>query len=591
MNRAVVFMLGALAVGITPVAINGQERPNVSIKFDKYHGYKEMKDLLDRLAATYPSLAKVYSIGKDYKDYDIWLIEITNQKTGRAEDKPAFYADGNMDNDEAASSELLLYTAQRVLTKYGGDPEITKLLDTTTLYFIPMVNPYMSDLFISTPMNDIVSSINARPRDDDGDGRLDEDPPEDIDGDGNILLMRVRDPKGRYKTNPNSPRLLVKCKPDEPGEWTVYTEGLDNDHDGLINEDWIGGTDLNRNFPFNWRPEWIQEGAGPFPLSEPESRTYADFIRAHPNIGFVVNGHAGPDDGLIYRVYGSLPDSAIPRQDYLTLNAFAEKFAAVSGGLKLVGNYGEQAEHRFGPGRMVYGYGLMKEWSYEMQGAFGFSTETGMLAGDYNKDGRVTEEELLRVSDEEFGGKLFVDWKIFKHPTLGNIEIGGFTKWTRPNPPPGRYLQKLVETYGTMYLYWASILPRLQISEPAIAAAPAGFKVTAVVENVGMLPSYVAYKSIENRHAKPVLVTITTSPNVEVYGGEPSLKVGHLSGLGFQFPSALSSGTDLERPEQSREVSWLVRLRGTGPAWVEITATTPKAGTVKRRVNLGSRTD
>jgi hypothetical protein len=585
-RRLCLVCLGAAAVTVTPVGGLSQARPDVSITFDRYHGYEEIKTFLNKLAAAYPDLARVYAMAKDFKGYDMMVIEITNQKTGRGEDKPAFYSDGNVDNDECAATELLLGMAHRLLTQYGSDPEVTKLLDTTTLYLVPMVNPYMSDLFVSTPMTGVVSSINARPYDDDGDDRLDEDPPEDIDRDGQIVEMRVRDVKGEYKTDPKNPRLLVRRAPDEPGEWAVYSEGIDNDGDGLINEDPIGGVDLNRNYPTNWRPEWIQEGAGPYPLSEPESRGLADFIRAHPNIGYVVNGHGGPDDGIIYRAYSSLPDSVIPRQDFLTFRAFAEKWSALSGGLKLVSNYGPEAEKRFGPGRLVYGYGTMKERVYEMTGAFGFTIETGMLPGDYDKDGTVTDAEMLRVSDEEFGGRLFVDWKPFKHPTLGDVEIGGFTKWSRPNPPAGKYLQKLVDTYGKMNLYWASMLPHLAIRDVTSQPVSGGYKVKAVVENVGFLPTNVSEKSIENKYARPVLVTITASPNVEVTLGEARLKIGHLLGVGFNFPRALSSGGGPDEVSQARDVTWIVRVKDRAPAWIEVMAATPKAGVAKRRLTL-----
>ncbi|NUQ15451.1 MAG: hypothetical protein HUU33_09015, partial [Flavobacteriales bacterium] len=312
----------------------GQGRAAPPLSFDRYHGYEETANLLRAWASAHPTLARVYSIGKDFKGYDTWLIEITNQRLGQADGKPAFWADGNIDADEPSSTEVILHLAERLLSRYGTDPEITRLVDTTTFYLVPISNPYMADLYVSTPMTGIVSSINARPRDDDGDGRLDEDPPDDVDGDGQILQMRVRDPRGTFRVHARDPRLLMRVRADETGEWTVHTEGLDNDGDGQFNEDWIGGVDLNRNFPFDWQPEWIQEGSGQYPLSEPESRNIVEFIVGHPNIGFVVNGHSGPDDGLLYRPYGSRPDTAIPRQDFLTMATFGEKFASLSGGLR-----------------------------------------------------------------------------------------------------------------------------------------------------------------------------------------------------------------------------------------------------------------
>ena len=470
-----------------------------------------------------------------------------------------------------------------MLTRYGSDPDITRLLDTTALYLAPAVNPYMADLYVSTPMTGIVSSINARPRDDDGDGKLDEDPPDDVNGDGRILQMRVRDPRGQFKRHPRDPRLMVRRGPDEPGEWAVYSEGIDNDGDGAFNEDWIGGVDLNRNFPFDWQPEWIQEGSGPYPLSEPESRAIVEFIVAHPNIGFVINGHSGPDDGLLYRPYGSRPDSAIPRADFQVMGAFAQKFTSLSGGLRMLPPYGAEAERRFGPGRQVYGHGFLLEWAYEMAGAYSFVPEHGMIPGDADGNGRVSDEELIKVSDEEFGGRLFAPWTPFDHPTLGPVEIGGFVKFTKPNPPPGKYLERLVNVYSEMYLYWASTLPRLAFGATTAEPESGLFKVRATVENQGLLPTHVTAKAVENGYADPVVVTLAAGPGVEVVMGAPRVVVGHLSGAGFDYRQPLSSGQGAESAP-SRDVSWMVR--GPAGAWVEVTATAEKAGTTRTRVTL-----
>lgn len=567
----------------------GQSTPAPAIAFDQYHGYDEIKTLLDGWVTAYPKLAAVHSIGKDLKGYDVWLLEITNREAGRPEDKPAFWADGNIDADEPSATEAILFMAQQLLSRHGRDADTTKLVDTTTFYLVPMSNPYMSHLYVSTPMSGIVSSINSRPRDDDGDGRADEDPPEDVNGDGHILQMRVRDPRGGFRTHPRDPRLLVRTRPDEMGEWAVYSEGLDNDGDGAFNEDWIGGVDLNRNFPFDWQPEWIQEGSGPYPLSEPESRNLADFILAHPNIGMVVSGHSGPDDGLIYRPYGSRPDSAIPRQDFLTMGTFAEKFAGLSGGLRMLPPYGAEAERRFGPGRLVYGRGFMLEWAYEMAGAYSFVAEHGIIPGDADGNGRVTDEELMKVSDEEFGGRLFVNWTPFDHPTLGRVEIGGFVKFTKPNPPPGKYLQRLVEIYGAMYQYWASTLPRLALTRAdARTVQPGLHTIEAVVENAGLLPTHVTQKAVDNGYAAPVVVTLTTSANLEVLGGDARASIGHLRGTGFQYRRALSSGLAPDELPQARTLSWVVRQRDRAPGWVEVAAKASKAGAVRARLAIGA---
>jgi hypothetical protein len=54
--------------------------------------------------------------------------------------------------------------------------------------------------------------------------------PDDLDGDGNITQMRIKDPNGEYKADPKDPRILVRIEPGEKGEYTLLgSEGIDND--------------------------------------------------------------------------------------------------------------------------------------------------------------------------------------------------------------------------------------------------------------------------------------------------------------------------------------------------------------------------
>jgi hypothetical protein len=56
---------------------------------------------------------------------------------------------------------------------------------------------------------------------------------------------------------------------------------------------------MNRNFPRTWGLPYQQSGAGPFPLSEPETRATLDFLVAHPNVTGIVHNHTA--GGFLYR--------------------------------------------------------------------------------------------------------------------------------------------------------------------------------------------------------------------------------------------------------------------------------------------------
>ena len=184
------------------------------------------------------------------------------------------------------------------------DPEITRLVDTKTIYARPMNNPDGSSLYHLTAQT-LRSTV--RPNDTDGDGLLDEDAGEDLDGDGFIRQMRRFVSKGKGNTikDPKDPkgRAMRRVRDDE-GDYEVHSEGVDSDGDGRYNEDGIGGLDLHRNYPENWRPMreetgrgQTQGGAGEYPLSEPETRAVFLFLMTHPNVAIVqLPRHRRADD-------------------------------------------------------------------------------------------------------------------------------------------------------------------------------------------------------------------------------------------------------------------------------------------------------
>src|SRR5690606_14430200 len=164
-----------------------------------------------------------------------------------------------------------------------------------TIWFIPRLNPDAAEGMFRNPVWARTAADGAY--DDDRDQLRDEDPVDDLDGNGMITHLRLADPNGAWLADSADPRLLRRADPakGEVGRYTVTTEGRDDDGDGDYNEDGPGGTDVNRNFPYDYQHHGRE--AGPDPMSSPEARGLAEFIIAHPEIAAVYV--IGPQDNLM----------------------------------------------------------------------------------------------------------------------------------------------------------------------------------------------------------------------------------------------------------------------------------------------------
>ncbi len=275
--------------------------------FDCYRNYQEVTRFLQDAVRQHPGRARLSSLGKSRQGRDLWLVTITDYSTGSSDQKPAIWVDGGIDADEVIATEAALGLIHRLLT--SEDTSIASLLERRTFYVAPMVIPDISELHHTTPLRP--RDTTARPWDDDNDGLLDEDGPDDLDGDGQALQMRRQDPTGEWVLEERDSRLTRRRRPGDTGPfYRLYSEGKDDDGDGSYNEDPIGGVDPNRNYPGNWSLR--QNGSGPFAGSEAELRAMLDFIAAHPNIA--ASQHFHSSGGVILRP-PSVPNFEIPEED------------------------------------------------------------------------------------------------------------------------------------------------------------------------------------------------------------------------------------------------------------------------------------
>jgi hypothetical protein len=476
----------------------GVAADEVKLSFDHYYDNAELMQTLKNLEKAYPQFVTLQSIGKSVQGRDLWAIILNNPKTGPADHKSAYYVDGNIHGNEIQGAEVALYLVYYLLKNYGKTALATRLLDERVFYVVPTMNPDSREFFIHQPTDPSSPRTGWIPVDDDRDGAVDEDPPEDLDGDGAITQMRKKDPYGNYKPDPKDPRILVRVKPGEKGEYTLLgEEGIDNDGDGRINEDGPGEYDMNRNFGYNWQPNYVQRGAGPYPFSFPEARAVADFVMAHPNIMGAQSFHNS--GGLILRGPGAKNLGDVNPTDRQVLDYVGKKGESILPGYRYITIYKD----------MYTVYGGSIDFFSNALGIFSFSNELDLdlarepepgpktTGGTTEGDTSEAREVLMSAENREemvyqdlvLLGEQYTDWKPYKHPLYGDIEIGGEKQFSSRVAP----LFKLAETChrnAAFVLFHADQLPRLKFNRVQVQKLKDGlYQIDVVITNATVTPT------------------------------------------------------------------------------------------------------
>ena len=496
--------LGALALlaGL-PGAVRAAEPlkpqgPPPAATFNRLHTYEEIAGYLKGYAAAYPKWTRLESLGKSGQGRDLWMITITNPATGPELSKPAMYIDGNTHANEVQGAEAALYTVDFLLANYGRLPRVTEMLDRSVFYILPMVNPDGRTLWFKGPSNADFPRTVMVPRDDDRDGKVDEDGFDDLDGDGFITTLRKKVPlgQGTHRLDPKDPRLLVPVQPGELGDYLLLGgEGIDNDGDGRVNEDPVGYVDPNRTWGFSWEPEYVQAGAGSYPLSIPETRSIATWALRHPNIAALQSYHNNGQ--MILRGPGAKADPLYPAQDLKAYDLIGKE------GEKLLPGY-----HYFISWKDLYTvHGATTDHFYNLAGALAFTNEMYNPPADFDKNGEITDAELMKFNDELAFGRQFVDWHPYNHPQYGAVEIGGF-KRDVGRVPEGWALEDETHRNNAFALLNAYHLPRLSIGEPVVRKAGDGlWKIEVPVLNDRAIPSMTAM-AVQNRIHRQDVATV-----------------------------------------------------------------------------------
>ena len=695
------FLMSSAFIGISGSAFASQKIP---ISFNDYHGYTSTVKYIKDVAKVYPNITKLVEIGKSTMGRSIYVLVISNMKTGTTIDsfvklrnmrkegvknvppmkpyqgKPGHWICGSTHGNEYTGTEVCLYIIDKLVSGYGSDKEVTRVVNDQTFYICPVVNP---DGLYNSIEKGISQRQNSMKRDDDKDGKINEDGYDDLNGDGHITRFRYKDSKGRYVIDDVDPRVMVRLgqgQKTDKQRYSVITEDKDNDGDGERGEDSERGIDLNRNFPEGWwRDDGMAGGQGDYPTSSPEIHAIAEFFTNHTNILMAQNFHTS--GGFTYRPLGTAPHSQLHPKDvavydrimgkkYLEiigeevpkawlevgpLDKFKEELKETSKNKYAIArgyefprgwrvSYNEARDKR-------YSYGMATDWMYLQYGSYSLTTELWNPQKDIKDfpqfpgpDARIeVQRALLKYQDEKHSGKLFVPWKKFNHPELGEGEIGGWIPKYRSNALPGDPLRDVCEKHWQFEFFRAGLQPEIVITDAKArvlyttnkatdaAASQRGdqvsvkkgksigkykiVEVTAVIENKGKLPTHIARGAQLAGNREDVVWLIGDSNKVIHLQGTRFQKLGVLEGTmripGFsgrptgapaqqrmqRMPRFIPPGypmfrmrgprfqpTEVKTGGSKREVTWLVAVEGDTP--LKVVVTSQKGGTKVKNLSI-----
>lgn len=535
--------------------------PVVHLVFSQdYSNHAQLSQRLKTLESSNSNLVKLQSLTKTVGGKDIWVLEIGS---GDRAAHPAVAVVGGVEGSHLFGQELAIGFAEKLLANAQKD-SIKALLSSTTFYVFPNVSPDASEQYFAKVKYE--RSANANPTDDDRDGKMNEDPFEDLNNDGIITMVRVEDPTGKWVVHPADPRVMIQANAEkgEQGKYLLFTEGVDNDKDGKFNEDAEGGIHFNKSLTFD--PPYFAAGAGEHPVSELENRAVLDYLYEHFNVFSVIM--FGPANNLSEPPkFDRSKNSGKVAMGIMENDA---KFAKLASEL-----YKKSIKLKDAPAASPQ-KGDFIQWAYFHYGRQSFSTpgwwapkfeipKDSVSAKKYKaNDDKNTDVDFLRWVEKE-SIDVFVSWQKINHADYPgkNAEVGGFKPFVKSNPPY-KMVNDLAADHAKFIVSWATKKPEVSIVNLKTEALENGVtRITVSVQNKGLLPA-IADIGKSNNFTKLLKINLSLATDQSLVSGN---KVTLLPNL--------DAG-------ESKEMSWLVKGKGK----LTIEAGAPQMSTTKLDVNL-----
>lgn len=513
--------------------------------------YPNYDDLLSQINQVKGKKNVIISyIGKSFVGEQIPVIKIERD----AKVRPTLLIVAGIDGKHPAG---IINSVEVVKNLVSLSPDsLGRLLERNSIWVIPVVNP---DAYKRNTQSKVWNSGNGRAIDNDRDGRMDEDPAKDLNGDGIISQMRVKSNAGTFIIHPNFENVLITAdrSKGEKGNYVLLTEGIDADFDGKFGEDGHGGVNIDRNFTFDY-PAFYPE-SGTYAASEPETKALMDFVYDNPQISTIVQFGLTNNLSEPERFTASKANERI-------VSSWSANDVEVS---KYVSSLYKDLTKALGePSKMEHVAGNFANTAYYHLGRFSFSTPTWWPSVvDSSKSAKPVkgDDVFYRwVAVNNVEGAI-LPWTKVNHPNFPNqeVEVGGVVDIYRNNPPLA-YLKESALVHTDFIQQLLKAMPQLEFQQPVVTALGGDvFRIEVTVTNEGMMPLYPEIGD-RIRHISKFKAVCELQKNQEF-----------LNGKRLQLYPSLGAG-------KSRTFSWLVKGKGT----LNIMVGCPTSGEINMEVKL-----
>jgi hypothetical protein len=291
----------------------------------------------------------------------------------------------------------------------------------------------------------------------------------------------------------------------------------------------------------------------------------------------------------LLRPFEHMADEEMHAEDLWVYQAVGNK------GTELTGypNISVFHEFRYHPKSVIGG---TFDWIYEHLGLFSWVVEIwspmreagieGYKFIDWFRDHPPADDlKLIQWSDRALAGMGHVPWKLFDHPQLGKVEIGGWNRFHAFSNPPPHLLERELQRFPKWLVWQALISPKLELVHAGVKAEGGGhYRITLIVQNTGWLPTYVSKRSLERKVVRSLTAEIALPSGVALLSGKPRIDAGQLEGKAYKH-TGVSFWPEYNLTDDRAKVDWLVQ--GKPGDVVNLTARHDRAGTVRAAVTLG----